>query len=91
MGKRPDTTTDKGMQASVDRPAWLTWAPNKLSELRSFFVEVKTELKKVTWPGRQEVQSTTVVVVMTTIFFGFYLWALDMGFSQLMSLVLKPR
>jgi preprotein translocase subunit SecE len=45
----------------------------------------------VTWPERQEVQSTTVVVVMTTIFFGFYLWALDMGFSQLMSLVLKPR
>ncbi len=70
-------------------PAWLRWLPNKLGELRQFFVEVKAELKKVTWPGRDEVRSTTVVVVATTIFFGFYLWALDLGFSQVLSLVVR--
>ncbi len=75
------------------RPEWLDqglgWGPRKWNELRSFFSEVRAELKKVTWPGRQEVYATTVVVVLTTIFFGFYLFALDMGFSNLLSRLLK--
>ena len=74
-------------------PGWmggpLGWAPRKLAELRTFFVEVRSELKKVTWPGREEVQATTVVVVLTTIFFGFYLYGLDLALSQLFSRILR--
>ncbi len=65
------------------------WLPRKLGEGRSFLSEVRTELKKVTWPGRQEVYSTTLVVVATSIFFGFYLWGLDLALSRVLSLVLK--
>jgi preprotein translocase subunit SecE len=67
----------------------LGWLPRKLAELRQFFIEVRSELKKVTWPGRQEVQSTTIVVVITTVFFGFYLYGLDLGLSQLFTRVLR--
>jgi preprotein translocase subunit SecE len=74
-------------------PTWLSeaigWLPRKFRELKQFFIEVRAELKKVTWPSRQEVQSTTVVVIFTTIFFGFYLYSLDLLLSQLFSLVLK--
>jgi preprotein translocase subunit SecE len=74
-------------------PAWLSgalgWGPRKFQELRSFFVEVRSELKKVTWPGKQEVYSTTIVVIITTIFFGFYLYGMDLIFSWLLSHVLK--
>jgi preprotein translocase subunit SecE len=66
----------------------LGWPARKFAELRAFFIEVRSELKKVTWPSRQEVYSTTLVVVATSIFFGFYLWGLDLVFSRLMSLVL---
>jgi preprotein translocase subunit SecE len=69
-------------------PAWLTWVPEKLAELRTFLREVRAELKKVTWPGRDEVVSTTFVVIATSVFFGFYLWALDLGFSRVLSVVL---
>jgi preprotein translocase subunit SecE len=66
---------------------WLTdavhWLPRKFQQLKSFFSEVKSELKKVTWPSRKEVYATTVVVIVTTLFFGFYLWFLDIGFSWL--------
>jgi preprotein translocase subunit SecE len=65
------------------------WLPRKLRELRAFFVEVRAELKKVTWPGRQEVISTTVVVMVTTVFFGFYLWGLDIVFSRVLEVALK--
>ncbi|PYQ54833.1 MAG: preprotein translocase subunit SecE [Acidobacteria bacterium] len=62
-----------------------------MRELRTFFVEVKSELKKVTWPSRQEVYATTVVVILTTIFFGFYLYSLDLLLSQLFTKVLGAR
>jgi preprotein translocase subunit SecE len=65
------------------------WVPRKIAEGRAFLTEVRTELKKVTWPSRAEVQSTTLVVIATSIFFGFYLWGLDLVFSRILSLVLK--
>ena len=82
---------DEGTKAAA--PGWatsaLTWVPRKLAELRAFFSEVKAELKKVTWPSWQEVRSTTIVVIATTFFFGFYLWGLDLGFSEILSRFLK--
>jgi preprotein translocase SecE subunit len=35
------------------------------------------------------VRSTTVVVVATTFFFGFYLWGLDVVFSEVLARFLK--
>jgi len=73
-------------------PTWLAgglgWGPRKFGELKSFFSEVRTELKKVTWPSRGEVKNTTLVVILTTVFFGFYLWGLDVLFTQLMKRVM---
>ena len=70
-------------------PGVIGWVPRKIAEARSFLGEVRNELKKVTWPARKEVYSTTLVVIATTIFFGFYLWGLDLVFSRILSLVLK--
>jgi preprotein translocase subunit SecE len=67
----------------------VTWVPRKLAELKAFFAEVKAELRKVTWPGKQEVYSTTLVVLATTFFFGFYLFGLDLLFSRAASLILR--
>ncbi len=53
----------------------------------SFLREVRAELKKVTWPSKNEVYSTTVVVVFATIFFGFYLFFMDVVFSWLITKV----
>ena len=49
--------------------------------LGNFFKDVRSELKKVTWPSRNEVTSTTIVVIAATIFFGFYLFFMDIIFS----------
>jgi len=80
---------EKGEPEATGVAAWLHWLPAKLAELRQFFVEVKAELKKVSWPGKDEVRTTTIVVVATTLFFGFYLWGLDIGLSRVLSVVLK--
>jgi preprotein translocase subunit SecE len=73
-------------------PSWVSgplgWLPRKLRELKTFFSEVRSELKKVTWPSWEEVKTTTVVVIATTFFFGFYLYGLDLLMSQLFTRVL---
>ena len=69
----------------------VTWAPRKFADLRVFLAEVKAELKKVTWPTRPEVYNTTIVVLVTTFFFGFYLYGLDVAFSWVLQPVLSLR
>ena len=44
---------------------------------RVFLVEVRNELKRVTWPSQKEVYATTVVVILFSAFFGVYLFFLD--------------
>jgi preprotein translocase subunit SecE len=46
-----------------------------------FLKEVRAEVKKVTWPSKNEVYSTTLVVIIATFFFGFYLYFMDIIFS----------
>jgi preprotein translocase subunit SecE len=52
--------------------------------LSGFLRDVKAELKKVTWPARQEIYSTTIVVIIASVFFGFYLFFMDVIFSWIM-------
>jgi len=51
----------------------------------NFLRDVRSELKKSTWPGRTEVINTTIVVILATIFFGFYLFFMDVVFSWALS------
>ena len=57
------------------------------TRIREFYHAVKLEMAKVTWPTRTEVWSTTVVVLIAIVFFGFYLWGIDrvvtLGFQAL--------
>jgi preprotein translocase subunit SecE len=51
--------------------------------IRGFFRDVWVEMKKTSWPGRQEVVGTTVVVIIACFLFGFYLFVVDSGLSWL--------
>ena len=49
---------------------------------RTFLSEVRNEMKRVTWPSRREVYATTVVVILVSVFFGLYLWVIDLTLSS---------
>ncbi len=58
---------------------------------RTFLTEVRNELKRVTWPSRKEVYATTVVVILVSIFFGVYLWLVDISaFALVNKWILRP-
>ena len=44
---------------------------------RIFLSQVQNEIERVTWPTWKEVQATTLVVILTSVFFGLYLWGID--------------
>ena len=44
---------------------------------KSFYNDVRTEMRKVTTPSRKEVQGTTTVVIITVFLFGVYFWMVD--------------
>lgn len=51
----------------------------------AFIKDIISELKKVTWPPRQEAIYLTMIVVAVCIVAGAILWALDYGFSELIN------
>ncbi len=61
---------------------------NKVSlgkRLKRFFVETKSELKKATWPSKQQLMHNTGVILVFIIVVSIILFVLDIGFSGLFS------
>jgi preprotein translocase subunit SecE len=56
---------------------------------RTFLTEVRNEMKRVTWPSQKEVYATTVVVILTSTFFGLYLWGLDLALARLVNWIFR--
>jgi len=56
---------------------------------KSFYNDVRTEMKKVTVPSRKEVQGTTTVVIITVFLFGFYFWVIDSIIGKSLDQLLK--
>lgn len=56
---------------------------------REFLHDVRVEMKQVTWPNRDDVVSTTGVVIATVAFFGVFLaiveWLAQKGLDRLLS------
>ena len=56
---------------------------------RNFLLEVRNETHRVTFPSRREVWATTFVVIVTSTFFGLYLWGLDLLFNRFVDWVFR--
>ena len=64
-------------------------AGGRVERARLFLSEVRNELKRVTWPSQKEVYATTVVVILTSVFFGVYLFVLDFGLNNLVQWIFR--
>ncbi len=52
-----------------------------MNKVLSFLNEVKAELRKITWPGRDELIGTTIVVCFLTMVFAAILGSMDVVFG----------
>jgi preprotein translocase SecE subunit len=56
---------------------------------RQFLFDAKVELKKVTWPTKKELLSTTAVVIVLVILIAFFLGVVDLGLVKIIKNVIK--
>jgi preprotein translocase subunit SecE len=52
-----------------------------------FARDVQLEMKRVSWPSRSEVVTTTVICLIAVAFFGVYLWGVDTLLSLFFSVL----
>ena len=58
-----------------------------MKRFRRYFDEVWSELKKVSWPTREQVRNLTVLVFAISFVVGLYITVLDQIFQTLLGLV----
>jgi len=62
---------------------------NGFDRFKRFLREVRSELRKVTWPTRDQVKSYSLVVASVIIVLTVLLWLADSVFSQVLKLIIK--
>jgi len=75
------TATDEGRSRRTDEGIFRKGT--------TFLKEFKTEMKKVTWPGRKETASSTVVVIITVMIIVLFLGVVDYALGRLVYSVLN--
>ncbi len=59
-----------------------------IEDIKAFFQEVRTELKKVTFPTKDETLGTTAVVLVLVSLATIYLWVIDVALSEIIAKIL---
>lgn len=55
--------------------------PSIFSRIGKWFRELKSEIKKIVWPTRQQTVKNTIVVIATIFIVGIFIWILDAIFN----------
>jgi len=71
MAKAITVTDESRTNTGIDN---LKATPARLAE---FLKDVRSEMRKVIWPSRTDVQTTTTVVLITVFIFAAYFWLVD--------------
>jgi len=61
---------------------------SRLARLTRFLREVKSELKKVSWPNKKELTANTIVVLVSVFFAATLIWIIDSVCSRILKLFL---
>ena len=59
--------------------------------LFSFFREVKAEVKRITWPSKDETKKAFIAVIVFTLMYTILVGGLDFIFKSLFEIILKLK
>ena len=60
---------------------------NMFQKISKFIVEVKLEMAKVSWPTREELRSSTLIVLMVSSIFAIFIYLVDRILSSVLSVI----
>ena len=61
---------------------------SRLVKLTRFLREVRSELKKISWPSKKELTANTIVVLVSVFFAATVIWIIDGFFAQILKAIL---
>ncbi len=53
--------------------------PGFFKRIGNWFGDVKTEMRRVTWPSKEELSQYSVAVIVMLVIFGVLIWLVDTG------------
>ncbi len=56
---------------------------NIFRRMGDYLRDVRGEMKKVTWPSKNDLIKTSIAVLVISLFFGVYLFGVDMIFARI--------
>ena len=59
-----------------------------IGKARQFVSESRQELKKVTWPSKQQTMNSTWIVIAVTALLSVFMGIVDMGLAKIVGLVM---
>lgn len=59
--------------------------------VKNYFVGVVAEVKKITWPTREQVVSQTIIVIVGVSVLAIFFALIDYGFSELVKVIINWR
>jgi len=60
-----------------------------MEQVREYMKDVRAELTKVSWPTREELRDSTVVVIVTVLLVAAFIGLVDQGLNRVVALVFK--
>lgn len=60
--------------------------PGAGQRLRTFFIDVRGELRKIVWPDRKELRKKTITVIVTSLLFALIIFSFDSVYNTLLQL-----
>ena len=81
--------TGSNLQGCEKVAAQETAIQTTTSRWKKFFREVKAELKKVTWPNKQELISYSGVVFVSVVAVAILIWIIDTGLNKALEMIIR--
>jgi len=60
-----------------------------MQQLRDYGKDVRAELTKVSWPTREELRDSTVVVIVTVLLVAAFIGIIDQGLNRAVALMFR--
>jgi len=60
-----------------------------MEQVREYMKDVRAELTKVSWPTREELRDSTVVVIVPVLLVAAFIGIVDQGLNRVVALIFK--
>lgn len=59
-----------------------------IKKITTYLSDVKAEMSKVSWPTKEELRDSTIIVIVLSVVLAIFVFVVDTGLSNILKLIL---